>query len=54
MSFAWLGIVPFVAFALLFLILPTLQIITGAFRSQGGGFTLDNIANLFQPSILAA
>ena len=53
-SFAWLGIVPFVAFALLFLILPTLQIITGAFRSQGGGFTLDNIANLFQPSILAA
>ena len=54
MSFAWLGIVPFVAFALLFLILPTLQIITGAFRSQGGGFTLDNIANLFQPSIMAA
>ena len=54
MSFAWLGIVPFVAFALLFLILPTLQIITGAFRSQGGGFTLDNIANLVQPSILAA
>ena len=54
MSFAWLGIVPFMAFALLFLILPTLQIITGAFRSQGGGFTLDNIANLFQPSILAA
>ena len=54
MSFAWLGSGPFVAFALLFLILPTLQIITGAFRSQGGGFTLDNIANLFQPSILAA
>ena len=54
MSFAWRGIVPFVAFARLFLILPTLQIITGAFRSQGGGFTLDNIANLFQPSILAA
>jgi putative spermidine/putrescine transport system permease protein len=53
-SFAWLGIVPFMVFALLFLILPTLQIVTGAFRNAAGDFTLDNLANLFQPSILAA
>lgn len=53
-SLAWLGVMPFVLFALLFLILPTLQIVTGAFRNQAGEFTLDNIANLFQPSILAA
>ncbi len=54
LSFAWVGVVPFVAFAFLFLILPTLQIVTGAFRNPAGGFTLDNIANLFQPSILSA
>jgi putative spermidine/putrescine transport system permease protein len=53
-SFAWLGVVPFLAFALLFLILPTMQIVVGSFRNQAGEFTLDNIANLFEPSILAA
>jgi len=51
---AWLGLVPFIAFALLFLILPTLQIVTGAFRNPTGEFTLANIANLFTPSILSA
>ena len=29
----WLGVVPFLIFALLFLILPTLQVVTGAFRT---------------------
>ncbi len=53
-SFAWLGIVPFLAFALLFLILPTMQIVVGAFRTPAGGFTFGNVAGLFQPSILAA
>jgi putative spermidine/putrescine transport system permease protein len=53
-SFAWVGIVPFLAFALLFLIMPTLHIVTGAFRNPAGEFTLDNIVNLFQPSIIAA
>lgn len=53
-SFAWVGIVPFAAFACLFLILPTLQIVTGAFRNAAGEFTLQNIANLFEPSIMAA
>ncbi len=54
LSWAWLGIVPFMAFALLFLIVPTLQIVVGAFRTPEGGVTLDNIARLFQPSILSA
>ncbi|RST85834.1 ABC transporter permease subunit [Aquibium carbonis] len=53
-SFAWVGIVPFLAFAVLFLIMPTLHIVTGAFRNPAGEFTLVNIANLFQPSIIAA
>ncbi|MGE0846160.1 MAG: ABC transporter permease [Flavobacteriaceae bacterium] len=51
---AWLGVMPFLLFALLFLILPTLQIVTGAFLTPDGAFTLENVANLFQPSILSA
>src|SRR5690606_38220635 len=54
MSFAWLGVAPFLLFALLFLVLPTMQIIVGSFRNAAGDFTLDNIVNLFQPSIMAA
>lgn len=54
MSFAWLGVVPFLLFALLFLVLPTMQIVVGSFRNAAGEFTLDNIVNLFQPSIMAA
>jgi len=50
----WLGIVPFIAFALLFLILPTLQIVVGAFRTPAGDFTLENIRGLFTPSIMAS
>ncbi len=53
-SFAWLGVVPFLLFALLFLIQPTMKIVIGSFQTNDGGFTLANIANLFQPSILAA
>lgn len=53
-SFAWVGVAPFIIFALMFLILPTLQIVTGAFRNPAGEFTLDNVANLFTPSILAS
>ncbi len=44
----------FSPFAFLFLILPTLQIVTGAFRTPAGDFTLANVANLFTPSILSA
>lgn len=53
-SYAWLGVVPFLLFALLFLILPTMKIVVGSFQNNAGEFTLSNIANLFQPSILSA
>lgn len=53
-SWAWLGVVPFFAFAILFLILPTTYLIAGAFQGPDGGFTLQNLANLFTPSIIAA
>ncbi|WP_246191278.1 ABC transporter permease [Aureimonas leprariae] len=51
---AWLGLVPFVVFALLFLILPTVNLVIGAFQDAAGNPTLANLAKLFQPSILAA
>ncbi len=50
----WLGVVPFLAFAVLFLILPTMNIVLGAFRTPDGAFTLDNIRNLNTPSIRSA
>ncbi len=53
-SLDWLGIVPFAAFAVLFLIWPTLYIVVGAFRDTAGSYTLANVANLFQPSIVAS
>ena len=54
MSWAWLGVVPFFVFALMFLIVPTGFLMVGAFEDPDGHFTLDNIFNLFQPSILSA
>lgn len=53
-SWAWLGILPFMIFAGVFLILPTMFIVVGAFRTPAGDFTLANIAGLFTPSILSA
>lgn len=53
-SLAWLGVAPFFIFALLFLILPTLDLVVGAFRTPDGAFTLDNIRRLNQPTIISA
>lgn len=50
----WLGILPFAAFVLLFLILPTMKIVIGAFQNPEGNFTLANVQGLFTSSILAA
>lgn len=50
----WLGIAPFAIFTILFLILPTMQIVIGAFQTPEGGFTLANIKGLAQPNIVSA
>lgn len=50
----WLGLLPFMIFATLFLILPTMYIVLGAFRTPNGGFTLDNLRGLDTPSIRSA
>ena len=48
----WIGVAPFFIFALMFLIMPTLYLVLGAFRNGEGGFTLDNILQLVSdPSI---
>jgi putative spermidine/putrescine transport system permease protein len=50
----WLGVVPFFAFALLFLIMPTIGLVAGAFRNQAGEYTLENIFALSQPKLASA
>ena len=50
----WIGLVPFALFAILFLILPTLKIVLGAFQTVDGAFTLDNIRGLNTDSIRSA
>jgi putative spermidine/putrescine transport system permease protein len=53
-AWAWVGVAPFLVFALMFLILPTLYLIIGGFQDPDGNFTLQNIFDLFQPSIMSA
>jgi putative spermidine/putrescine transport system permease protein len=55
-SAAWnyLGVAPFFAFAILFLLLPTAWLMVGAFLDAQGRFTLANFRELLQPSILDA
>lgn len=50
----WLGVVPFMLFTLLFLILPTMYLFVGAFQNTAGEFTLDNIIQLGSKDIADA
>ena len=50
----WLGVMPFALFVLLFLVMPTMKIVVGAFQRPDGSFTSANIAGLFTPSILSS
>lgn len=51
---AWLGLAPFMLFAIFFLLLPTGRLVVGAFQDAQGHFTFDNIASLSQPNIVKA
>jgi putative spermidine/putrescine transport system permease protein len=53
-AWAWIGVTPFFIFALMFLILPTLDLMVGAFQDADGNFTLQNLLNLNTPSIISA
>ncbi|HEY4192965.1 MAG TPA: ABC transporter permease subunit [Mesorhizobium sp.] len=50
----WVGVAPFFIFTLMFLVLPTLYLVLGAFQNDAGEYTLENIFALSQPSIVAA
>ena len=50
----WLGVVPFFLFAFAFLILPSSSLFIGSFQDNAGHFTLANLQDLAEPSILAA
>jgi putative spermidine/putrescine transport system permease protein len=41
---AWLGVVPFFAYATAFLLIPAGVVLIGAFKSDTGGFTTENIS----------
>ena len=53
-GWSWLGVVPFFAFALLFLVGPTVVLIFGAFQNRSGALTFENITGLFTRQIIAA
>jgi len=50
----WLGVLPFFVFALLFLLLPTADLMVGAFQDADGHFTLANLRGLFEANVLDA
>ncbi|HXF85188.1 MAG TPA: ABC transporter permease subunit [Anaerolineales bacterium] len=54
LSFSWVGVVPFILFAFMFLILPSMSLFVGSFQDSKGNFTLANIQGLFTPFILNA
>jgi len=45
-SLTWLGLVPFLVFSTLFLLIPTFYLIVGSFLDSTGQFTLQNYAGL--------
>lgn len=52
LSLAWIGVVPFFAFAVFFLLLPSLYLFVNALQDGEGHFTLENLAGLLSPAIL--
>lgn len=51
----WVGVLPFLLFAVLFLILPSVRLFVGSFTDSEGQFTFKNVLQLFtEPSILNA
>jgi putative spermidine/putrescine transport system permease protein len=51
-SWAWLGVVPFFAFSLIFLVLPIGFLVIGSFQDDNANLTLKNYADLSQNFIV--
>ena len=54
LSLAWIGTLPFFAYTILFLFLPAGEVMLGAFKSVHGGYTMDNVRQLFHQPYLNA
>ena len=55
LGLAWLGLVPFLAFATLFLLIPTAYLVVGSFQdADGGQITLQNYVDLAGGPTIAA
>jgi putative spermidine/putrescine transport system permease protein len=55
LPWSWLGVAPFFVFALMFLILPSLYLIVGAFQTPEGSFTFGNFVEIFRrPNLINA
>lgn len=54
LRWTWLGVVPFLLFAILFLLAPLTYLVFGAFQNPEGHFTLDNMLGLAEPTIAAS
>lgn len=50
----WIGVIPFFVFAFLFIVLPSVTLLVGAFKDNAGKATLANFTGLLDPSILNA
>jgi putative spermidine/putrescine transport system permease protein len=53
-SFAWVGVVPFFLYVGIFLLLPTIWLVVGAFQTDTGAFTLTHLQQLTQSQYLGA
>jgi putative spermidine/putrescine transport system permease protein len=53
-SWAWIGLIPFLAFAFLFLMLPVAFLVVGSLHDKAGGWTLQNYVDLGRPDIVLA
>ena len=49
-----MGLLPFLVFILIFLVVPTVTVIFGAFQTDAGGFSLDRIRALADPTPMRA
>ncbi len=54
LTWTWLGLVPFFAFSVAFLIIPTSYLVIGSFKDLSGNPTLQNYADLTTPEIASA
>ncbi|MDH2414938.1 ABC transporter permease subunit [Nocardioides sp. CER19] len=47
-----LGLLPFLAYIVVFMVIPTINVAVGAFRDNDGAFTSDNVSGLFDATML--